>query len=106
MCRFFNRICENKLEKNVIAEHSEICENYSVFFIIFHSCPYSQPEQPQAEGNDAFDFLSFYQSLRGWTEHPDGAPKAEGAPTNNQVWPEVDTSDLAWQQEYAGVVPM
>ena len=38
MCRFFNQICENKLE---IAENFEICETYSLLFIIFHSCPYS-----------------------------------------------------------------
>ena len=39
VCRFFNQICENKLEK-LIAENSEICENYSILFNIIHSCPY------------------------------------------------------------------
>ena len=35
------QICENKINKLEIAEIiSEICENYSILFIIIHSCPY------------------------------------------------------------------
>ena len=37
VCRFFNRICENKLEScRKLNQNSEICEHYSLLFIIVH----------------------------------------------------------------------
>ena len=36
MCRFFNQICENKLENSKLPKILRFCKNYSLLYIIIH----------------------------------------------------------------------